>query len=108
MAFQMTDSQQVTVTTAFTDKKGNPAALPTGTPAPTWLVDNSAVLALTPAADGLSCLVAAVGPLGSATVSVKVNDASGASLASGSLAVTIVGGALVNVVLTPGTPSEQP
>jgi len=106
--FQMTDSQQVTMSVAFTDKKGNPAPAPAGAAPPQWLVDNAALLTLTPAADGMSCVVAATGPLGDGTVSVKVTDAAGNSLATGSIAVTIVGGAPVNIAITPGTPSEQP
>jgi len=106
--FSMTDSQQVTMSVAFADKRGNPAPTPAGAQPPVWLVDQASVLSLAPAADGMSCVVKAVGPLGTATVSVKVADASGAPLASGSVDVTIVGGAPVQVTVTPGTPSEQP
>jgi len=107
MAFTLTDSQEVIITTGFTDKRGNPASAPAGDTF-SWAVDNTQLLAVAPSADGLSAVVSAVGPLGSGTVSMKLADASGAVLASGSLDVTIIGGAPVNVVLTPGTATEEP
>ncbi len=106
MTFSMSDSQQSTFTIAFTDKKGNPAPTPAGTIS--WLVDSPTVLALTPAPDNLSCLVAAVGPLGVATVSVKLTAPDGTTLAAGSVDVTITGGAATVIAVTPGTPVEQP
>lgn len=107
MALTMTDSQQCTLTVAFLDKKGNPA--PTDGP-PEWLVDNPNVLTLTPAPDGLSCLVVAVGPLGSAVVSVKADADLGSGVVEivGTLDVTITGGTATTVTITPGTPAEQP
>jgi hypothetical protein len=106
--FSMTDSQEATFGVSFVDKRGNPAPWPAGSQPPVWMVDTPTVLALSPAADGLSCLVSALGPLGDATVSVAVSDSAGNPLASGSIAVTIVGGAPSTVVVTPGTPTEQP
>lgn len=106
--FQMTDNQTVPLTIQFTDKKGNPASTPAGAQPPVWTVDNPNVLTLTPAPDGMSCQVAAVGPLGEANVSVKVSDAGGNALAAGSLAFTIVSDAPSQVAITPGTPTVQP
>lgn len=107
-SFSMTDSQQVTMSVSYADKKGNPTSPPPGAQPPTWLVDTPALLAVAPAADGLSCIVAAVGPLGDGTVSVKVTNAAGDPLATGSIAVTIVSGAPSVVSVTPGAPTEQP
>jgi hypothetical protein len=106
MSFSMTDSQQVTLTITATDKKGNPATIPAGSI--TWAVDNPALLTITPAADSLSAVAASVGPLGTATISVKVADGSGSTVASGSVDCTVVGGGATNIVVNPGTPSEQP
>lgn len=103
--FVMTDSQQVNITVKFVDKKGNAATVPNP---PTWAVDNTELLAVTPAADGMSADVVAVGPLGDGTVSVKALDNSGNTVASGSLAVTITGGGATTATLTPSTPTEQP
>lgn len=107
MAFTMSDSQQVVCTTAFTDKKGNPVATPTGVNL-AWSVDMPNVLTLTPSADGLSCTIIAAGPLSTANVTLSVTDAQGNALASGSLGVTITSGAPSQVVITAGIPSEQP
>jgi hypothetical protein len=107
LAFQMSDSQQVTVTIKVMDKKGNPAPVDG---VPVWLTDNTELLALTPAADGLSCLVAAVGPLGTATVSVTADADLGAGVTPivGTLDVQITGGTATTATLAPGTPTEQP
>ncbi len=105
-SFSMSDSQQDTLTITATDKKGNPATLPAGSI--TWAVDQVSLIALTPAADGLSCLAVAVGPLGTATISVKVSAPDGTTLAAGSIDCNITGGAATNIVVTAGTPQEQP
>lgn len=39
-------------------------------PVPTWSTSNPSIISLTPSPDGMSCLVTAVGPVGSATVTV--------------------------------------
>jgi hypothetical protein len=107
MAFEMTVTQQVEVSVAFTDKKGNPAKVD-GTPE--WLSDNTDVLALTPAGDGMSCVVAAVGAIGTAivTLTADADMGSGVKPVIGTLEVSITAGEASNVVLTPGTPEEQP
>lgn len=51
-------------------KKGNPARIDG---VPIWMTDNPAVLALTPSEDGMSCRVDAVGPIGAAKLSIKVD-----------------------------------
>ena len=106
MALTLTDTQQATLSIGFTDRRGNAAPQPPGTLA--WFVDNPAVLSITPAADNLTCLVAAAGPLGSATVTVKLSDPGGATVAAGTLDVTVTGGSATKITVTPGTPEEQP
>jgi len=105
--FQMTYSQQVTLSVAFTDKKGNPAAVDG---VPEWSTDNPTVLALTPAADGLSCLVKAAGPLGTAKVTLKADADLGAGVTDivGTFDVEITAGVATTVTITAGTPEEQP
>lgn len=98
--FQLTDSQNCTLTVAFKDKKGNPVSDAHDL---TWGVDNSDVLTITPAADNRSCDISAVGPLGSALVSVQ--DA--ADQIAGTLEVQVVSGAAVEVTIEPGAPTEQ-
>ncbi len=106
MSFSMSDSQQVTVTIKAVDKKGNAASLDG---VPEWSSDNSDVLALTPAADGLSCLVQAVGPLGTGSITMKADADLGAGTTEiiGTLEVNITGGQAVTVALEPGAASEQ-
>ncbi len=107
MAFSMTGSQQVDCKVEFKDKKGNPAKVD-GVPA--WSVDNSDILSVTPAADGLSAVVAAMGPLGTANVQVNADADLGAGIVEiiGLLECTITAGQATVVNITPGTPSEQP
>ncbi len=107
--FQMTDSQQTTLRVGgLADKKGNPV---TGTlqGAPQWSTDNTDVVALTPAADGQSCLVAAVGPLGQANVTLKLQADFGQGPVPivGTFAVTITGGSATQVTITADPPSEE-
>lgn len=107
LVFKLTYSQEATLSVAFLDGKGNPAE--TDGP-PEWLVSNPNVLALEPAADGLSCVCSAVGPLGQATVSVKADADLGAGRKEvvGLLDVTVTAGTAVTVVITPSAPVEQP
>ena len=107
MAFSMSDSQQVVLTIKALDKKNNPA--PIDGPGE-WSTDNTDVLALTPAADGLSCTVVAVGPLGVGKVTVKADADMGAGVVPivGTIDVTITAGQATTVVVDAGTPTEQP
>ncbi len=106
MAFNLVDTQTVKVTVKPVDKKGNPAVLDG---VPEWSVDNPNVLALTPAADGLSCDVSAVGPIGDATVTFKGDTRVGPEVNPilGTLDITVTGGEATTVTLEPGTPTEQ-
>ena len=101
---QMTDNQVLPFTVQFTDKKGNPTAPPPGATPLAWAVDNPNLGTLTVSPDSLTCSLTAVGPIGTVTVSVATADNS----ASGSLEVDIVGSAPAKIVITPGTPTEQP
>jgi hypothetical protein len=103
--FTMTDSQQSTFSITAYDKMGNPTTLPPGSVS--WAVDLTTLISLTPATDGMSCLVKAVGPLGTAVVSCRVSNADGTTLAAGSIDVGITSGAAVTIKFDPGTPVEQ-
>jgi hypothetical protein len=108
VAFVLTDSQQVDITIVPTDRKGNPAQVEGGSIQ--WLVDNPNLLALAPSADGKTCTVAAVGPLGRAVVTVKADADLGAGVTGlvGTIDIDVTGGTATNVTLTPGAPTEQP
>ncbi len=110
MAFEMTGSQQTNASVTFLDKKGNKAKVDG---VPVWSTDNSDALALTPAADGMSCAVVAVGPLtGDTPAHVQINaDADlGAGVVEiiGTVEVNIVAGQATVVNITLDTPTDQP
>lgn len=106
MAFQLTITQETKVATKIVDARGNPAQVDG---IPTWQIDNPNVVALTPSSDGLSCLVAAVGPIGTAIVSMTADAdlGSGTETLIGILAVEIVAGPARVIQLIPGPATEQ-
>lgn len=103
----LTDTQQATLSIQPVDKKGNPAPVDG---VPVWASSNTEVLTVEPAADGMSAVAKAVGPLGSAVVSVKVDAdlGSGVTELSGGLDVSVSGGGATSITVTAGTPEEQP
>jgi hypothetical protein len=103
---KLTTTQKCTLSVAFEDKKGNPANVDG---APTWGVDNSDLLSLIVSDDGLSCQIAAVGPMGTALVSVLADADLGEGVVqlAGTLEVQVTAGAATVVEVTAGEPSEQ-
>lgn len=102
----MTNSQQATATITPVDKKGQPASVDG---VPVWASSDETIITVTPAADGMSAVVAAVGPLGTAKVSVS-GDADlgpGVTPIFGTLDVTITQGQAVGFNIVLGTPTEQ-
>ena len=96
----LTDTQQVALTVAETDAKGEPVTADTLV----WTVDNPNVITLTVAAGTYSAEAVAGAP-GTATVTVA--DAANAAL-TGTAVLTVVAGAATSLVITEGTPEEQP
>lgn len=107
MGLQLTDSQQCDLSAKIVDKKGNPAKVDG---VPVWLTDNPDVLALTPSADGLSCNIAATGPLGTAKVTMKADADLGAGVTElvGTIDVEVTAGQATSIELAASTPTEQP
>lgn len=105
---QLTDVQQVSLTIQPVDAKGNPAPVD-GVPA--WNVSDATVLDLQVAADGLSAVVTAKGPLTPAGGSVQVSVSADADLTSGvttingSLDIAVVASQATTVGIVAGTPS---
>ena len=97
---QLTDLQQVTITVAEQDSKGQPVS-----DTLTWSVDNPGVIAITPSADSQSCLCAA-GTDGTATVTVT--DSSVTPPLTGTEAFTVVSSGATSLVISEGTPEAQP
>lgn len=75
--FVIKASQKVQLSVSFTDKYGNPAAVD-GTPE--WVSSNVDLAAVEVAADGLSCWVVPVGPIGQVQVSVSADADLGAGV----------------------------
>jgi hypothetical protein len=102
----ITDSQKFTVSLDARDAKGNPASFDGK---PTFAVDRTDLLTVTPSADGMTAEVAAVGPLGSAQVTATVDAAIGANVVPiiGTLTVDVVGGQATVVALNATAPVEQ-
>jgi hypothetical protein len=99
---QLTDTEQVTLSVAEADSKGNPV---TGDSL-TWVSDAPAVVALTPSADGYSALAvaAAVG-----TANITVTDSSVTPpLVSTPVQIVVVGGTATTLTVNVGTPEPQP
>ncbi len=107
VSFNLPADKKVTLSIAPKDSKGNPAKIDG---VPVWATDTPTVLALTPAADGLSCLVEPVGMLtpgdGSKPAQVQVNvDADlgpGVTELVGTLAIDVSAGSATVIDITPG------
>jgi hypothetical protein len=103
MAVTIKDTEKFSVAISVVDAKGNPAVID-GVPA--WSVSDPAGLALVAAADGLSAVITAVGPLGSfqATVEVDADLGVGVKALIGILDVEVVGSEAVAITFLPGVP----
>lgn len=101
---ELKDTQQATLSIQPVD--ANPAPVDG---APVWTTSNSEVVSVQAAEDGLSAIVKAVGPLGSAVVSVKADAdvGEGVTQIAGVLEVQVFAGAAVTVQIKAGTPEEQ-
>ena len=97
MAVTLTDTQQVSYSVEAEDSKGQAVS-----DTLTWSSDDGgAVVTVTPSADGTSCVFAAVDP-GTANISVTDGTLSAVDV------ITVTAGSVASLVLTPGTPSDEP
>lgn len=103
---QLKDTQQVILSIQPVDKKGNPAQVDG---VPVWASSNTEVVTITAADDGLSATAVAVGPLGSAKISVTADadTGSGVTEIAGSIDIDVVASAATTVTITAGTPTDQ-
>lgn len=101
----LVDTQKVSLAIKPVNKKGNPAPLDG---VPQWSSSDPNVIAVTPAADGLSC-VASAGATGTATVSVTADADLGAGVTplAGTVDFDVKPGPAVSLGITTGTPEEQ-
>jgi hypothetical protein len=103
--FILLDDQVVTATVSFVDDEGNPAAAPSGAAAPAWAAaDPDGTLALTPSADGTSCVIKATGKL-TVTQAAQVNVTAGTL--SGSVQIQVNASAAAALAIGLGTPAHQ-
>jgi hypothetical protein len=98
-AVQLNDLQQVTLSVAEVDSKGQPVSDQL-----VWSVDNGDVIAVTPSADTQSCLCVA-GTDGTATVTVTDNSVTPPLTASDT--ITVVSSAATSLVIAEGTAEDQ-
>lgn len=104
MAFVLRIDQRVTVSIQPVDRAGNPAAIDG---VPVWAAATGAVV-LTPAADGLSCVIEPTGTLGTEQVNVTCDAdlGEGVRTIAGVLELDIVAGEAVAIVINPGAPEN--
>lgn len=108
MSTQMTITQFTTVRVKrFLDAHGNPATVDG---VPEWNTDNSDILALEPADDGMSCKVTAVGMVGAAMVQMTADADLGAGFKPlvGTIEFDITSGQAVTVELEVDPPADVP
>ena len=98
---QITDVQQFTASVAEADSKNQPV---TGDNL-AWTIDNPAVATVTPSADGYSAVIAGVAD---GTATYTVTDSTVTPPLTGSGTVTVVSSAATSLVITEGTPEDQP
>lgn len=107
MAFTLTVTQQVSCSVHAVDARGNAARLDG---VPVWAVEPPGVVSVTPAEDGLSAVVAAIGPIGTAQLRLTADADLGDGVRElvGLLDLEVVAGEAVALGLLPGVPEEQP
>lgn len=100
------DTEKVTLSIAPLDAKGNAASVDG---APVWASSNEAVLTVTASADGFSAVAVAVGPLGTAQVSVQVDAdlGEGVKPLAATLDIDVLAGEAVALSIAAGTPEAQ-
>lgn len=101
------DTHQFPITIAIVDAKGNPAEVEG---VPVWASTDESVAVVQPASDGKSAVVAAVGPLGTAqiTVTADADLGDGVSNIAGLLDVTVIASAAVGITVQAGPTEPQP
>lgn len=100
------DNQQATVTIEVDDIIGNPIPGATFPTPPTWQTSDATVVTVTPAADGLSAVVAAAGKLGTAQVRLDGTTADGRAI-TGIGDVEVVTSDATTFKLVFGTPTDK-
>lgn len=102
----ITITQEVDLAIKPLDKKGNSAQVD-GTPV--WTTSNSGIATVTPAPDGLSCIVKGSTEIGHVQIQVTADADLGTGIRNitGVLEIDVVAGEAVTLGIIAGTPREQ-
>jgi hypothetical protein len=102
----LADNQKVTLTTEFINAEGNLARVDGS---PEWDTSNEDLFKLTPASDGNSCEVEALGPLGTGQVSVTADAdlGDGVRTVSGVVTIEVVGSEAVVAAINVMNPQRK-
>jgi len=107
MAFILPDTKKVPLTVGFVDAAGNPATVEG---APAWASSDEAIVTISDvAADGLSAFAVAVGPLGTAQVSVTADADLGEGVVPviGVLDIEVAASQAVSAAVAAGEPVDK-
>lgn len=107
MAFLLTADQQVGLSFSATDKYSNPAGVDG---APTWASSDESKVTVTAGADGKTATAVAVGPAGTAQVSVRADAdlGDGSREVVGVLDIEVIAGEASLIALSAGTAEAKP
>lgn len=102
---QLTADQQVSLSISGTDKYGNPVEIGGDT---VWQSSDESIIQVQPGSSPTQALAVAVGPMGTAAVTVT-NDADrdGTGDFMGSIAIDVVAGDIAEIAVNPGQVSEK-
>lgn len=106
VVFTLKDNEKVSVAVEFVSASGNPAKVDGP---PSWESSDPAVLTVTPAGDGMTCMVTTVGPVGTARVTCKADADLGAGMKEIILMgdFEVIAGEAVGGNLNVGTPEPR-
>lgn len=105
ITMQLTADQQVDLSISGEDSYGNPVEITGNT---TWSSSDESVVSVT-MADPSHATAVAVGPVGSAAVTVSNDvDQDGTGDYIGSIAIDVVAGQMADIVVTAGEPTDKP
>lgn len=99
---QLTADQQVTLSVTAEDAYGNPVDI-TGATA-VWTSSDESIVVVEAEQDSLSATAAAVGPVGTAAVTVANSDGT----VQGSLAIDVIAGEVAEITVNAGEPTDKP
>lgn len=104
--YNLTNTQQANVPLKISNSRGGPASVD-GTPE--WANSDDTLATLEVAADGMSAVLKAVGPIGvgRVTVTADADLGAGTSPIVGVLDFEVLAGAAVVIELVPDAPTEQ-